>query len=189
MAATPVYNFPYAALSDPPHGPNQQGALALAVEGKFVTVDAAIATVEDLLAGFSAPAQTGSGSLSSAATATIMSVAIPDPGFAYHIIASGSIDWAMTAGAVPGHLFEGSITIDSLVYNVNRLRAGFASATSLTAGFTQSTLHVGEYRSDAYGAFVGAKTVRLIARNSGTSGMTIPASSSATALSVRIVPA
>ncbi len=42
-ASTPVYAFPYPEDLDPPNGPDQIGALALAVEGKFVSVDAALA--------------------------------------------------------------------------------------------------------------------------------------------------
>lgn len=37
---TPVYAFPYPENSDPPNGPGQLGALALALETKFVTNDA-----------------------------------------------------------------------------------------------------------------------------------------------------
>ncbi len=42
-ASTPTYAFPYPEDLDPPNGPDQIGALALAVEGKFVSVDAALA--------------------------------------------------------------------------------------------------------------------------------------------------
>lgn len=44
MPTTPVYAFPYPALSDSPNGPVQFQALAEAVENKIVTVDATNAT-------------------------------------------------------------------------------------------------------------------------------------------------
>ena len=42
MAVTPTYNFPYPSLSDPPNGPAQIGALALAVEDELERIDNAI---------------------------------------------------------------------------------------------------------------------------------------------------
>ncbi len=42
-ATTPVYAFPYPEDLDAPNGPDQFEALALAVEGKFVASDAALA--------------------------------------------------------------------------------------------------------------------------------------------------
>jgi hypothetical protein len=42
MPVTPVYNFPYPALSDSPNGPAQFSALALAVEDELERIDNAI---------------------------------------------------------------------------------------------------------------------------------------------------
>jgi hypothetical protein len=188
MPSTPTYGLPYPSLSDPPNGPAQFQALADEVEVELTRIDARVDNAEDVNAGFAAPTQTGSGTLPAGGTgATIMTVSISDPGFSYYVIASGSLGWGMVAGAAPGNLLEGSITLDSTTYNVNRLVAGFSVAHSLSAGFSQSTLIVPAKRSDAFGAFTGAHTVRLIARNSGASDMTITASGADTTLTVRIV--
>lgn len=190
MAATPKFAFPYPGTGDSPHGPNQLGALALAVENKIDTTDIDRALIKSLLAGFAAPAQTGSGSLTVGGTGvTIMSVAIPDPGFPFHILASGGMGWAMTAATQPNNLLEVGITINSTTYNSNRLTYGCGISFSLGAGFNQPTIAVPEKRSDSFGAQTGAKTVRLIVRNSGAANMTIPAAGPDIALSVRIVPA
>src|SRR5688572_18584145 len=103
MPTTPTYGLPYPQLSDPPDGPAQFQALADEVEVELTRVDARIASGEQLLAGFAAPTQTGSGTLSVGGTgATIMTVAIADPGFSYYIIAGGSIGWAVIAATSPG---------------------------------------------------------------------------------------
>lgn len=47
MATTPVFGIPYAALSDPPHGPNQERDLALGVENNIaVPFDARLDAME-----------------------------------------------------------------------------------------------------------------------------------------------
>lgn len=190
MATTPTYGFPYPSTSDSPHGPNQVGALAQAVEDKIELNDADRVLIKSLLAGYAAPAQTGSGSLTVGGTGvTIMSVAIPDPGFSYHILGSGGMGWAMSAATQPNNLLEVGITINSTTYNSNRLTYGCGVSFSLGAGFNQPTIPVPEKRSDSFGAQSGAKTVRLIVRNSGAANMTIPAAGPDISLSVRIVPA
>jgi len=189
MAATPTYGFPYPGTGDSPHGPNQIQALAVALEAKVTAMDADRVLIKELIKGYAAPAQTASGSLTTGVAVTLMTVAIPDPGFSYYILAGGSIGWAMTNATQPGFLCEGSITIDSATYNTNRLAGGFSPSLSVGAGFNQPTLIVPNKRSDAFTAFVGAHTVRLIVRNSGASqAMTIPASAVDTSLTVRIVP-
>lgn len=45
MGVTPVYGFPYPALTDPPDGPAQIQALAEAVEADLVVTDANIAAI------------------------------------------------------------------------------------------------------------------------------------------------
>lgn len=192
MPITPTYGLPYPSLSDPPNGPAQFQDLAEEVEVELTRIDADVAgnesTFNDIIRGFAPPTQTGSGSLSSAAQAIIMTVSIVDPGFSYYVIAGGSIGWAMSGATQPGGLLVGAITIDSAVYNVNVLRHGHQVSHSLGAGFTQPTCVVPTTRSDVFGAFVGAKTVRLIARNSSAVTMTIPAAGLDTTLHVRIVP-
>lgn len=45
--ATPIYLFPYPTLIDPPNGAANIQSLATAVEGKFVTSDAAILAIQN----------------------------------------------------------------------------------------------------------------------------------------------
>lgn len=189
MPSTTTYGFPYPSAGDAPNAPAQILALAQAVEDKIELVDADEAVQKALIQGYAPPAQTGSGTLTVGGNGlTVMTVAIADPGFAYNIIASGSIGWAMAGATLPGNLCEGAITIDSSVYNTGRLVAGYSVSTSIGAGFTQPTLIVPAKRSDSFGALTGAHTVRLIARNTGSSNMTIAASGPDTTLTVRIVP-
>lgn len=189
MPTTPIYGLPYPALSDPPNGPAQIQALAEGVESELQRIDATADTDQSLLSGFTSPTQTGSGTLVVGGNgAVIMTVVIPNPGFQYYVVASASLGWAVTAGASPGNLLIASITLDSTVYSTNVLRWGFGVSHSLSAGFSQQTIHVSPWRSDGFGAFSGSHTVRLIARYSGpASSATIPAASSETSLFVRIV--
>lgn len=72
MAATPVYSFPYPGTGDSPHGPNQVKALADAVEAKFITVDAAVAALQNPADTAFNIEQVATGSTSSASyTATL----------------------------------------------------------------------------------------------------------------------
>lgn len=50
MATTPVYNLPYQALEDAPHGPNLGQDLAEAVETEFQRLD----TIQTVTTGFTA---------------------------------------------------------------------------------------------------------------------------------------
>lgn len=189
MPSTPTYGIPYPSLSDSPNGPAQMQALALEVENEITRVDARIATDETLLAGFAPAAQVASGTLNSAVAVTVASVVISDPGFSYHILVSGACGWSMTGASAPGNLFEGSITLDSATYNVNRIVGGFVVSHSLGAGFTQPTLILPVKRSDAFGAQTGAHTIRLIVRNSSAAQMNVTAAAVDTTLMVRIVRA
>ncbi|HEY0638722.1 MAG TPA: hypothetical protein VGD67_13815 [Pseudonocardiaceae bacterium] len=45
MPSTSPDGFPYPALGDPPHGPNQLAALANAVQAKAINLDAAITAI------------------------------------------------------------------------------------------------------------------------------------------------
>lgn len=133
--------------------------------------------------------QAASGSLATGGNGVaVISVTIPDPGYSYRIVAGGSVGWAVIAATSPGNLFEGSVTVDSAVYNVGRLNGGYAVSDSLGAGFTQSTLHVPECRSDST-VYTGSHVVRLMARNTGITSFTLPASSVDTRMTVRLVPA
>lgn len=189
MPSTPIYGLPYPSLSDPPNGPAQIQALADAVEDELDRIDDTIDVDQSLLTGFAAPTQTGSGTLASSAQATIMSVSISDPGFSYHIIAFGTLDWAMNASNQAGNLMYASITVDSTDYNTNVLCRGYGiSLGGLGAQGTQPTIPTGMRRSDTGGPYTGAHTVRLIARNGAPSATAfIPSSSPVTSLFVRIV--
>ncbi len=188
MPSTPTYGLPYPALSDPPNGPAQIQALAEEVETELTRIDATADADQSLLTGLASPSQTGSGTLASGAQATIMTVSITDPGFSYHIIAFGTLDWAMNAATQPGNLMYASITVDSTSYNTNVLCQGFGVSLSLAAQFNQPTIPTGMRRSDTGGPYSGAHTVRLIARNGAVwATALIPASSAVTSLFVRIV--
>lgn len=133
-----------------------------------------------------APTQTGSGSLPVGGNGSvIMTVVIPDPGYSYAIAASGSCGWGVIAGSVAGALFECSTTLDSTVYSTGVISKGYVLSHSISANFSQTTCHITPKKS---GSQSGAKTVRLMARNSGASSYTIPATNLETALAVRIVP-
>lgn len=189
MPSTPTYGLPYPSLSDSPNGPAQFQALANEVEVELTRIDARIATDSTLLAGFAPVAQTGSGGLAIGASLTVASLAISDPGFAYHIIAVGSCGWNIPIATAPGNLFEGAITVDSTVYNVNRISAGYVVSQSIGASFTQPTLFVPMKRSDSMGTLTGAHTVRLIVRNTGGTAFNIGAAGVDTSFMVRIVRA
>lgn len=189
MPSTPTYGLPYPALSDSPNGPVQIKALADEVEVELTRIDARIATDSSLLSGFAPVAQTGSGALAVGASLTVASLVVSDPGFAYHIVAVGSCGWTVTAAAAPGNLFEGAITIDSAVYNVNRISAGYIVSASIGASFTQGTLIVPMKRSDSMGTLTGAHTARLIVRNTGGTAFNVGAAGVDTSFMVRIVRA
>jgi hypothetical protein len=164
MGATPTYGFPYPAGGDSPHGPNQIQALATAVEAKVVGLDATDTALRNLLKGITPPSLTATGSLGATVAVVAGAVTIPDPGFPYRIVASGSYGWAMANGAVEG-LIGGHITIDSTTYNVNEMARGFGHADETGANGTQSTLIIPRRKSWGFTPFTGSHTVRLILKN------------------------
>jgi hypothetical protein len=190
MPTTSNYSLRYPALSDDPNIPEDMQNLATDVDDEILRVDADItaqvARLDELLLGYAAPTQVGSGTLSTGGNGvTIMSVSISDPGFPYRIKASGSIGWGIIAASTAAAVFEASITIDSAVYNVGVLAKGIVLSHSTGASFSQTTNHVPLKVS---GDQTGAHTVRLIARNSGATSYTIPAASTETTLTVWLVP-
>lgn len=191
MPTTTTYGFPYPGTGDSPHGPNQIQALAQAVEDKIELVDADEALQKAMIQGYAPPTQSGSGTISSGVSLVVASFSIPAPGYSYYIFVSGSIGWSVVAASIPGRLFEGAITIDSTVYDTNRIVGGYQVSQSIGANFTQPTLIIPEKRSDAIGAQSGGHVIRLIARNTSTpaADMTVPAAGIDTTLTVRIVPA
>ena len=135
---------------------------------------------------FDKPAQTGSGSLTTASAATIMTVSVADPGYAYKIQASGGLDWGMVAASTPGNLVFCSITLDSATYNSGNFAFGDTVSLSLGAGFSQNTIIASP---GATSSLTGAHTIRNIARNGAGGTITLPAAAPGTNLSVLLVPA
>lgn len=190
MPTTPNYALRYPSPGDTPDGPAQIEDLATDVDDEILRIDGDITTqvarIDELLLGYAAPTQVGSGSLTTGGNGvTIMSVVIADPGFSYRIKASGSCGWGVVAASVAAAVFETSITIDSAVYNTGVLSKGIALSHSTGGNFSQPTNHVPLKSS---GDQTGAHTIRLIARNSGATSYTIPAASTETTLTVWIVP-
>lgn len=135
---------------------------------------------------FASPTQTGSGTLSVGGTgATIMSVSVADPGYAYKLMVSGSLDWAVVAASSAGNQLVCAVTLDNTAYNAGVITQGFAISHSLGASFNQPTAQAAP---DTTATLTGAHTIRLIARNSGGTSYTLPVSA-ATNLSVTMVPA
>lgn len=190
MPSTPTYGLPYPSLSDSPNGPAQFQALANEVEVELTRIDARIATDSTLLAGFAPVAQSGSGTLVVGGNGMVVaSQVISDPGFAYHLIVVGSIGWTIPLAAQPGNLIESSITLDSTVYSTNRITGGFSVSHSINANFTQPTLYAPLKRTDAFGSLTGSHTIRLMARNTGATNMTVGAAATDTTLMIRMVRA
>jgi len=135
---------------------------------------------------FDKPTQTGSGSLTVGTAATIMSVSVADPGYAYKLQASGGLDWGMVAGSIAGNLVFCSVTLDSTTYNVGNFAFGDELSESLGAGFSQPTIIASPGTT---ASLTGAHTVRNIARNGSLGTITLPAAAPGTNLSVLLVPA
>ncbi len=191
MATTSNYSLPFPSLADTPDGPDQIEDLAVAVDTEILRVDADITTqvarLDELILGYAAPTQVGSGTLSVGGNGvTIMSVSISDPGFPYRIKASGSCGWGVIAGSVSAALLESSANLDSTVYTSGVISKGFAVSVSTGGSFSQNSCNVPR---DKTGVLTGSHTIRLIVRNSGPSSYTIPAASQEVTLSVRVVPA
>lgn len=133
--------------------------------------------------------QTGSGTLTVGGNGlVVIAVTIPDPGYSYRIVAGGSVGWTVVAASAPGNLFEGAVTVDSTVYNTNRLIAGYTVSQSIGANFTQPTLIVPEKRSDST-VYTGSHVVRLMARNTGATNFAVGAAGADTSMTVRLAPA
>src|SRR6202000_3220136 len=81
------------------------------------------------------PTQTGVGSLPSGVTATIAQVAVPDPGYPYHIVSGGLVDFGASNGSTsaPAAL-QCSINVGSAVLNTNALTRAQASSVSASLG-------------------------------------------------------
>lgn len=138
---------------------------------------------------FDRPAQAGSGTLPVGGSGSVIaSVSVPDPGYAYKIKGAGSLSWAVIAASSPGNLLQGSVTLDSTTYNVGVISGAYEVSESLGAGFSQPSCAVplGATAAQAAGS---AHTVRLIARNTGGTNMTLPVDAFGTYLTVEVVPA
>lgn len=115
---------------------------------------------------FPRPAQTGSGSLASGSTATVASLAIPDPGFPYHIEAGGGYAWTNSAGAGIGAMGAyASVQVDSAVMNTNVITQNFQGNYTASSGSTNisNALPMNSAHLVAAG-YTGTHTVYLIAQ-------------------------
>lgn len=117
------------------------------------------------------PTQTGFGSLAAGATTTIAAVTIPDPGWPYHIVTGGMVDFG-AASASQSLLM--SVNVGSTVINTNAITQG--QGTSIVAGVgsdvnahltTQSSIRV---QANGY---TGSKTLDFVAQNGSGGAMTV----------------
>ncbi|NUR80728.1 MAG: hypothetical protein HOQ21_09830 [Dermatophilaceae bacterium] len=83
--ATPIYGIPYALTSDSPHGPNQEEAIAAAVEAalaalntRVLAIEAAASSYGKYLGGAQRDANSGNITGTETIFATSGSVALPD---------------------------------------------------------------------------------------------------------------
>lgn len=120
------------------------------------------------------PAQTGSGSLATAATATIASVALSDPGWPYYVAAYGCVDFG---AAVQGTVCQAALQIDSGVMGTNRFAFNQQAAVAGNISYDLGSECDGNTRAGLAGPLSGGHNVFLIAKNvsgpSGVSAMTI----------------
>lgn len=121
------------------------------------------------------PTQTGSGALGSGGTATIASYAIPDPGYPYHILASGMVDFgaAVASAAAPAALVC-SINVDSTTLNTNNIAQG--QGVSVTAGVgsdVNANVMLGNSALLTPAGYSGSHTLSFVAKNTSTGSMTI----------------
>lgn len=134
------------------------------------------------------PAQTGSGSLATAATATIASVAISDPGWPYYVMAYGCIDFGAT---VQGTVCQAALQIDSGVMGTNRFAFNQQAAVAANISYDLGSECDGNTRAGLAGPLSGGHNVFLLAKNvpgpSGASAMTIY--SNFYAFTLELVPA
>lgn len=134
------------------------------------------------------PAQTGSGSLATAATATIASVALSDPGWPYYVAAYGCIDFG---AAVQGTVCQAALQIDSGVMGTNRFAFNQQAAVAGNISYDLGSECDGNTRAGLAGPLSGGHNVFLIAKNvsgpSGVSAMTIY--SNFYAFTIELIPA
>lgn len=114
------------------------------------------------------PGQTGiNANFNAATTATIATIAVPDPGWAYRIVASGSFDAGLTLlnnsmNNTAGAIF-GEFSLDTATWSNGRIGSGisYAYSTSLYRSDRMS-VDITECRS---GVLTGQHTLRMLARN------------------------
>lgn len=135
------------------------------------------------------PTQTGSGTISTGSNAVISSFTIPDPGFPYHVKASGSIAWTNVSsagiGAMGVFLYA---QLDTTTPNTNIVTQGFMGNYTASAGTTNFTdCAEGNSSKLTPAGYTGSHTLNLCASTTGS------ACSVATGLqyqfSIEIVPA
>lgn len=116
------------------------------------------------------PTQTGFGSLGNGVTTTIASIAIPDPGYAYHVETSAMVDYS--ASAVGAGLLL-SVNMDSTTYNTNAITQGHGSTptASTSTDVNAYAPHESSFKTTPAG-FTGAHTISLVAQGQGA-GITV----------------
>lgn len=153
MATTPVYGLHYPGTTDSPHGPNQLQQLALDVEAKLVTVDAAVAANNAKFVAFLTNYATYAEVLTSETSANTAFVDLTTPGPAVTLVSAGTkalVMWACqeynatpASGAAMGFAVSGATTIaasDNSVVGTNVGSTGFGFQA---ASFTVVTINPG----------------------------------------------
>lgn len=121
MASTPVYGFRYQLLGDAPDGPDLGQNLALDVEAKFVSVDAAVAAINNL-----APVVASSTTNDSTSSTTFVPGASP---FGITFVAPPSGIVAITVAAYFQQTQDGGVALVS-----HTLRTGATIGSGTTVG-------------------------------------------------------
>jgi|SRR5215217_2250643 len=152
---TPTYGFPYPVSNDSPNGAAQIQALATAVEGKFVTVDAAINTIigGEYRASGTQSLITGPNKLNFGTTITAASGITWNGSNQFTTLTAGlyacsamvympggtGLNYAVYLGTSAATLFgpPGALFIDG-VFSPNGLSASASVTVSLSAGTTIS---------------------------------------------------
>lgn len=119
------------------------------------------------------PAQTGTGSLANAATATISSVVVADPGFPFHIEGYGLVDFA---SGTQGTVLQVALQISSSTFGTNRFAFDQEPAVAANINFDLGSACFGNTKVLG-AALTGNQTVFLLAKNaqgpSGAASITI----------------
>jgi hypothetical protein len=115
---------------------------------------------------FAPPSITALNPLNAAVQHIASTLAVADPGFAYKLRTSGSLDWAMVNANQPDNPLSLSVTLDSTDYATNTISRGNQYSINATASQPSPTAIAPTAHT---ASLTGAHTLRLIARNSAAS--------------------